>query len=252
MATAGAEPGSAPEQRAPPRAFVAGATGYTGRAVVAALLERGVAVTAHVRPDSSRTGEWRRRFTRLGADVDVTAWNETAMTETLTRIRPTLVFALLGTTRERMRRALREGRQPAGYDAVDYGLTALLVRAARAAVPGARFIYLSAAGTGEHARGAYFQARWRAESELRNSGLDYLIARPAFITGPDREESRPTERLAAAVLDGGLAIVGVLGLRRLRARYRSMTGPELAAGLVRAALDTSLHDAILEADALAG
>jgi nucleoside-diphosphate-sugar epimerase len=87
------------------RAFVAGATGYTGRAVVAELIRRDVAVTAHVRPDSARLAEWRTRFESLGADVDTSAWRDADMTAALRAHRPTVVYALLGTTRRRMRHA---------------------------------------------------------------------------------------------------------------------------------------------------
>ena len=40
-------------------AFVAGATGYTGREVVRLLAERGVRTLAHVRPDSSSSAAGR-------------------------------------------------------------------------------------------------------------------------------------------------------------------------------------------------
>ena len=57
-------------------AFVAGATGYTGREVVRLLSGRGVRTVAHVRPDSPRVEEWRRRFETEGAAVDVTPWDD--------------------------------------------------------------------------------------------------------------------------------------------------------------------------------
>src|SRR5215208_1501420 len=64
-------------------AFVAGATGYTGREVVRQLVERGVRAVAHVRPDSPRLAEWRERFAELGAEVDATPWEEPAMRASL-------------------------------------------------------------------------------------------------------------------------------------------------------------------------
>ena len=50
-------------------AFVAGATGFTGREVVAELVRRGVRTLAHVRPDSSRLDEWRERFEAMGLSL---------------------------------------------------------------------------------------------------------------------------------------------------------------------------------------
>ena len=88
---------------AAPRVFVAGATGYTGREVVRRCAELGAETVAHVRPDSARIHEWERRFGALGARVDATPWELQAMCATLVRLRPTHVFALLGTTRARAR-----------------------------------------------------------------------------------------------------------------------------------------------------
>lgn len=219
-------------------AFVAGATGYTGREVVAALRRRGVTTVAHVRPGSSAAETWVRRFEALGATVDRTPWEDAAMTATLAALRPTLLFALLGTTRKR---AEREGLDDA-YERIDYGLTATLLRAARTASASRpsdaapRFVYLSSLGAREDTRNEYLRVRGRIERELAESGLPYLSVRPAFITGPDREESRPLERVAGAAVDGVLALAWALGARTLRARWASLTGRELAEGMVAIAL----------------
>ena len=93
------------------RVFVAGATGYTGREVVRACAERGVETVAHVRPDSTSRDEWERRFAAMGARADATPWEPQAMRATLAALRPTHVFALLGTTQARSKRAaLTSGR----------------------------------------------------------------------------------------------------------------------------------------------
>jgi uncharacterized protein YbjT (DUF2867 family) len=227
-----------------PRAFVAGATGYTGQAVVAALLRRGIETVAHVRPDAPRLAEWRARFAAgapgapgaSAAAVDATPWEEEAMAATLARLRPTHVFALLGTTRARGRRGDRARGAPADYRTVDYGLTVLLLRAAARAGGRPRFVYLSAAGVGGRGGGAYLRARRDVEAELARSGLPHLIARPAFITGPDRAERRPAERLAARAVDAALGLAARLGARRLRERWRSRTAGEVAEAVVAAAL----------------
>ena len=212
-------------------AFVAGATGYTGREVVRALAGRGIDCVAHVRPDSPRREEWRRRFDALGARTDFTEWRDDAMAATLRTLAPELVFALLGTTRARRRRTGDT------YETVDYGLTALLLRATRRDAPRARFVYLSSVGVHDRTRNPYLKARARIEAELRGSGLDYVVVRPSFITGPDRDEARPLERAAAAGVDGVLAMAARLGARRLHARWRSRSGAELADALVRVALE---------------
>ena len=107
-----------PEVASMPTAFVAGATGYTGREVVRVLRESGVSTVAHVRPDSPRLAEWRARFGALGAEVDTTPWDAPAMATTLARVQPAIVFALLGTTRRRARAAAERGAAES-YASVD-------------------------------------------------------------------------------------------------------------------------------------
>lgn len=227
------------------RAFVAGATGYTGREVVRELAGRGMAVHAHVRPDSPRLEEWRKRFARAGAIVDTTPWDRQSVRDTLHHLQPTHVFALLGTTRARTRQAAAHGRD-ASYEAVDYGLSALLLEATR----DAKFVYLSSLGVRAGARNPYLAVRWRLESELRTSGLSYIIARPSFVTGSDREEFRFGERAAAVAANALLNVAAVVGLGSLRERFASMTGKELGLALVNAALDENCRDVVLEAGQL--
>ena len=220
-----------------PRAFVAGATGYTGRAVVASLVASGAEAVAHVRPDSSSLARWRDRFGNLGADVDTTPWVESEMLATLTRLRPTHIFALLGTTKKRARRAQAAGsKSREDYEAIDYGLTTMLLRAAVDSGLMPHFTYLSAIGATVKSRNEYVRVRGRVQAELMVSGLPYLIAQPSFITGEDRDEPRPLERYAARAVDGALKAVARLGGGRIRDRYASMTGAELADSLVRLAL----------------
>jgi uncharacterized protein YbjT (DUF2867 family) len=208
-------------------AFVAGATGYTGRALVRELCARGVRTVAHVRPDSPRLPQWQQHFVAVGATVDSSPWAEAALVETLRMQQPYFVFAMLGTTRSRARAARGSGSDDS-YETVDYGLTSLLLAATLQAAPDAHFVYLSAMGVGPRARGGYLRVRWRMEQELRSSGIRHTIMRPAFITGADRDESRPMERAAAVMTDGVLALVGRLGGRHVQRRYRSRTGAELA------------------------
>jgi uncharacterized protein YbjT (DUF2867 family) len=228
------------------RAFVAGATGYTGREVVRDLRAHGVAAVAHVRPDSPRLAEWEARFQAHYAVVDNTAWELDALQDTLDRWQPTHIFALLGTTRSRARKARKQGRADS-YETVDYGLTAMLLRAQLLTGRVARFIYLSSIGVNAKTRNPYLSVRWRVESELRESSLPYVIARPGFITGSDREEFRFSERALAVASDALFNVAGAFGARRLRARLLSLTGPQLASALVHAALDERRTNVVLDA-----
>ncbi len=218
--------------------FVAGATGYTGREVVRECVRRGLRTIAHVRADSSRAEHWRRHFSELGAEVDHTAWELGAMKARLEALRPSWVYALLGTTRARGKQS---GEQSGAskiadtYEAVDYGLSILLLEAAVASGSRPRFVYLSALGAEGRPVNAYMDVRKRVEAALRGSGLPYVIARPAFVTGSDREESRPAERVAARVADGLLGALRKLGADKLADKYGSITGAGLARAMVELA-----------------
>lgn len=229
-----------------PTAFVAGATGYVGGHVVAVLRERGAVVAAHVRPDSPRLERARARLVPLGAEVDTTPWDAAAMAATLRARAPTHVFALVGTTLARTR---RDPLRLESYASVDLGLTRVLLDACSGLEQPPRFVYLSSVGAGPRAWTRYARVRWQTEEAVRASGLPYTIARPSLITGPDREESRPHERLAAALSGPPLAL-----LRRLwvpfAERYRPVTGRELAERLVQAAFNFSTIDRVVTGEEL--
>lgn len=224
-------------------AFVAGATGFVGRAVVERLRGR-ARVIAHVRPESKRLAQWRERLAAQGGEVDASPWQLEALTEALRRHRPTHLFGLLGTTRKQ---AKAEGITGDPYEAIDYGLTKLLIDAAVAAGGAPRFTVLSSIGVGPRS-GGYLGAHWKAEEALRASGLPWLVARPSFIApggdGARRDDSRPGEKVAAVIADGALRVAGLLS-RRTRDRYASTTPERLADALVRHALDGP-PDRILE------
>lgn len=234
-------------------AIVAGATGFTGREVVRELVARNVRTFAHVRPDSLRIGEWRARFSAAGAAVDSTPWDEESMAATLARVEPDVVFGLLGTTRARAKAERAATGKEISYETVEFGLTAILVRAAKTGGNRPRFVYLSAAGTPDGDRpplSAYGAARWKAEREVKMSGLPYVIARPSFISGPGRDEPRLGEKLGVAAADGALKVARVFGLGRLAGRYRSTTAETLARALVRLAFDPAAANRVYESESL--
>jgi uncharacterized protein YbjT (DUF2867 family) len=227
-------------------AFIAGATGYTGHELVKELRAASRVTHAHVRHDSSRLDEWKKRFAALGASVDTTPWELDAMSETLARIQPVTVFALLGTTKARQRATGGSD----DYEKVDYGLTHLLLEACKRSAKHARFIYLSAAGVTPDTKNAYLAVRARIERELADSGLAYTVARPSFITGPDREETRVGEQVGAALADAALTVAKLVGAKRVAARYQSTTASILAKALARIAYDPAFEKRIVESEAL--
>ncbi|MEZ4382907.1 MAG: NAD(P)H-binding protein [Nannocystaceae bacterium] len=233
-------------------AWVAGATGYTGREVVARACALGRRVHAHVRPDSPSLEAHRERFTAAGAIVETTPWEREALAARLAEVRPTEVYALLGTTQARARAAAKAGAPAADYAAVDVGMTLMLHRACDDAGLRPRFVYLSALGAQARASTAYMRARWEVEEALRAGPLPYTIVRPSFITGPDREERRLGERVGATVSDALLGLVRAFGGATISDRFRSIDAASLARALVDLAVDPAAVGAVVEADALRG
>lgn len=216
-------------------AFVAGATGYTGREVVAALRSQGIATVAHVRSDSSRIEEWKDRFESRGATLDTSPWSGIAISAAVAKVAPTHVFALLGTTRARGKDAEKQGKAET-YESVDYGLTSMLLSAAKTSGQKPVFVYLSSAGVTPTTTNPYLAARAKMENEIVGAGLPFRIARPSFITGSDRDQDRPGERIGSMLADGALSVVGALGAKKLSNRYRSTSPKVLAEALLRLAL----------------
>ena len=166
-------------------AFVAGATGYTGQQVVRALRRRGVRTIAHVRPDSSRRPHFEAEWSELGAEADSTAWEPEAMAARIRELKPTLVFGLLGTTKARVTAEKKRGGPGLGYEAVDYGMTMMVLEGCRRVDPPPRFVYLSALGVRETSPGSYYHARWKVETALRGgrrAGTDGGVRRVAGVT----------------------------------------------------------------------
>lgn len=231
------------------KAFVAGATGYTGRYVVEELRARGHEVIAHVRPGSSSLAKLGPRFEELGAQVEEVAWTPEALSEALERSAPELVFCLIGTTKARRKELEQSGGdgQAATYEAVDYGLTKMLVDACAELPSKPLFVYLSSMGVSPNGINAYVKARYKAEQAVINATTPHLIARPAIITGEDREDSRPGEQLGGKVNDFFTKTLGALGAHGLERKFRSTDGGELARALVRLAMTPGAHGQIAEA-----
>ena len=173
------------------------------------------------------------------------------MRSALAQHAPSHVFALLGTTQARVKRTRKAGGDAAKetYDAVDIALTEMLIRASAALEPKPRLVYLSSVGAGEGARGSYLLARTHVERTLIASGLPYTIARPSFIVG-ERDEVRTAEKLFAPIADASLSLLGALGGRKTRDRYRSITGEQLAGALVAIGSDPAWAARIAEAQDL--
>lgn len=153
-------------------AVVFGGTGRTGAMIVQELLDRGEAVTVFARPTSD--------LTRLeGKDVLFTtgdAMNAADVEAAIATAKPRVVINTIG----------GRGDQMGFWDTTQMNMTASAKRHGVSEV-----IFLSSVGTGDSAM-AYSEAarartkdsmdeRFRAEEDLKTSGLDYVIIRTGII-----------------------------------------------------------------------
>ncbi|MFT6396631.1 MAG: hypothetical protein ACJAYU_001374 [Bradymonadia bacterium] len=232
-------------------AFVIGATGYTGRAIVAELRSRGIETHAHIRPGSTRSKSLAAEFGRSGAIVNQTPWELEAFERTIRGVQPDIIFGCLGITRSGAKaEAKRTGKKPS-YEAVDYGLTVLTADACVAAGVSPRFVYLSSHGTNSASANEYLKWRWKTEEHLRGTGIPCTFVRPSFITGGEgRDESRPLESVGAAVAGGALSVLAAFGVSKLKARFRPRTNVELASKMVELAIDPAAANTIVSSEQL--
>lgn len=233
-------------------AFVAGATGYTGREVIRLLCEKGVKAVAHIRPASPHLEKYQKKFKEMGAVVDTTPWQAEEIRWTLKQHQPDIVFSLLGTTKARMRALAKKGfdAKQASYENVDLRLTLLLLQAAEQCPKKPLFVYLSSLGVSERAWNQYLKVRFVAEEKIRESLLDYIIVRPSIITGIDRDDYRFFEYNSARVIDKVLDWGKNYGGQKLWQRYHSTTNTNLAAALIYLSLDPKNHNQIFESQQL--
>lgn len=161
-----------------PTAFVAGATGYTGRALMELF--------------ASEKSDWKprphaRAAGKLAVDDTVVCdpRDVKALTDGMRGC--DAVVQLIGTVRAKF----AEG----DYEDIDYGTTVALGEAAKAAgVP--RLLLLSSVGAGKP-RGRYLQVKRKTEEWVEKSGLEYTIVRPSFIVGQGRRTAQVLGTLLA-------------------------------------------------------
>jgi NADH dehydrogenase len=152
--------------------LVAGGTGFTGRAIVRALRERGHRV-------------------RVLSRGTANPWSDDSGVEVVTGdVRD---LSSLGGPMTGVRCVVAAVQFPGHpvevpskgltYDEFDRKGTENLVHAAHDAGV-TRFVYVSGAGAGEGRREEWFVAKDRAEDAVRASGIEWVIVRPSWMYGP--------------------------------------------------------------------
>jgi uncharacterized protein YbjT (DUF2867 family) len=173
------------ERPAARQLFVAGGTGYIGRALLPRLVARGHRVRALVRPGSAG---------RLATGCEAVAGSALDAASYRESIAPCDTFVhLVGVSHPAPWKA-------AQFEAVDLGS----VRAALRAVAGGsvrHFVYLSVAHPAP-VMTAYWRTRARCEALIDAAGMDRTLARPWYVLGPGHRWPhllRPLYALAEAL-----------------------------------------------------
>lgn len=154
--------------QSPRRAFVAGATGSTGRTVCRLAGAFDLPIVPHFRPTRAANEACLPPNAAVFDLADAAALG-TALGGCTT------VLQLIGTMRKRF---------SAGdtYQTSDIGTTQLLVDAARAGDAVDHLVLLSSVGAGRPV-GAYLKAKAAAEAIVIESGVPYTIVRPSAFDG---------------------------------------------------------------------
>ena len=215
--------------------LIFGATGYTGGALLNGCIRHNYNVWAHLRPTSSR----RAGVEQLCADHShATAhhcpFERSEIGDLVAAAAPTHIALCLGTTRAHSKQAQKRGERH-GYNQIDRDLSLMVIEAAKQEASEACICYVSSMGADKPRGNAYLKARYDVEQALMSSGLRYMIVRPAFISGSDRQEFRFGERAGAVIGDSVLSLGAMVGFKKMAAAYRSMSAEELAKGILAAA-----------------
>jgi uncharacterized protein YbjT (DUF2867 family) len=149
----------------PKTVFIAGATGYIGRRLCAALLQRGHTVIALARPGSQ---------SKLPPNCRVVLGNALDAESYAAHVPPGCVFVhLVGVAHPSPAKAQQ-------FIDIDLASVRASLSAARHA---AHFVYVSVAQPAP-VMAAYIRARQAAEQSIAHSGLNASILRPWYVLGP--------------------------------------------------------------------
>ncbi len=146
--------------------FIAGGTGFVGEHLVTELQKSGHTVRLLLHSRSKLPGEIEQvtgDITRLESFADRTAGCDA-------------IINLVGIIREAPSRDIT-------FERMHVTATANMLAAATANGI-SRYLQMSALGTRPSAISAYHQTKWRAETLVRASALDWTIFRPSLIFGP--------------------------------------------------------------------
>ena len=150
-----------------PRAAVFGGSGFIGTYLVMSLFQMGYQVNLLVNRTSPDLNSPRGRIRTFAGSIENAAALEACCAGC------SAVFHLVG--------LIVETRVKTFQKTVIEGMANAIAAARRAGV--SKIVYLSALGASAEATSRYYQTKYQAEQQVRNSGLDYTIFRPSIVYG---------------------------------------------------------------------
>ncbi len=149
------------------------------------------------------------------------------------------VFCTLGTT-------IKKAGSQEAFSRVDFTYVVELAKLARKC-GASQFMVISSLMADPKARNFYLRVKGEMERAVCEQGPDtVLIFRPSTLAG-DRQESRPGEKIAIAVM----GLIGPLLLGRLK-RYRNVEASTVARAMISAAKAELKTKRVFESDEIAG
>jgi uncharacterized protein YbjT (DUF2867 family) len=146
---------------------VTGSTGFVGRHIAQELCSRGLKVRCLVRPTSDLTP-------LAGLDIETCRGDVTDMMSLEKALQNVgAVVHLVAIIRE---------TKEATFEMINLGGTKNLLHAAKNTGV-RRLVYMSNLGADNDRRYPLLYTKWRAEEEVRNSGIDFVILRPSVMFG---------------------------------------------------------------------
>ncbi len=219
--------------------LIFGSTGRTGRCLLDLVAQRELAAVAHVRPGHGDLAAWRQRLEILELGILTTPFRQSALVDAFQRLQPSHLFNLLGSSPARL--APVDGKPPnpfeEGYQAVDVGLTGMLVRACAVLESPPRMLMVSSLEADRRSRCPFHAAKGVAEEFLIESGVPYTIVRVGGLVEDDEGPRCPRGVLQVTA--------GLLSERR----ERRVHAADLAETLLELALDRGAMGRLYEVDA---
>ena len=199
-------------------AWVAGASGLTGRFLLDALLD----ATEYTRIVAITRRPLGRDHARIANRI-VPKFDQ--LEQLLAGVGCQDAFCCIGTTRAK-------AGSDAAFRAVDLGEVLHFAKAARRA-GAARFIVVSAVGAAAQSGNAYLRVKGEMEDAVATLGFAAIdIAQPGLLLGGERSESRPVESLARVAMPLLNPLLTLPGLADRVGDYRGIGADVLARAMV--------------------